>query len=115
MEKQDKIAASAVSTEIAENNDQNDEEKTASHLKRDKVYKYEKNGKTITVRRKWTNYGDKQLKQEALAEYFANIDEIDRTKTIQTLYKEYNNNHDLKISYSMFYKKYAEHFGPRRA
>ena len=86
-----------------------------THLKRDKVYQYNRNGKTITIRRKWTNIGDKQLKQEALSAYFANDADIDRTKSIQTLFKEYNNNHDLKISYSMFYKKYAEHFGPRRA
>ena len=89
-------------------------EQNSEHLKRDKVYQYVRNGKTINIRRKWTNYGDKQLKQEALSEYFANDVDIDRTKSIQTLFKEYNNNHDLKISYSMFYKKYAEHFGSRR-
>ena len=114
MEKQDKIIENPVSEEISDKNDQNDDEKNDLHLKRDKVYKYERNGKTISVRRKWTNFGDKQLKQQALAEYFANNADIDRTKSIQTLFQEYNNNHELKISYSMFYKKYAEHFGPKR-
>ena len=134
MEKQNKITETAVATQVADKIDENIDENMErsasganevsemsacmsaynSHLKRDKVYKYERNGKTISVRRKWTNFGDKQLKQEALAEYFANNADIDRTKSIQTLFQEYNNNHELKISYSMFYKKYAEHFGPRR-
>ena len=126
MEKQNKITETAVATQVADKIDENIERSASganevsemsaynSHLKRDKVYKYERNGKTISVRRKWTNFGDKQLKQEALAEYFANNADIDRTKSIQTLFQEYNNNHELKISYSMFYKKYAEHFGPRR-
>ena len=99
---------------LAINNDTRSGEGEARTV-RDKVYQYNRNGKTITIRRKWTNIGDKQLKQEALSAYFANDADIDRTKSIQTLFKEYNNNHDLKISYSMFYKKYAEHFGPRRA
>ena len=114
MEKPNKIIEPAVAPQDAVKIDDSDDEKILSHLKRDKVYKYERNGKTISVRRKWTNFGDKQLKQEALAEYFANNADIDRTKSIQTLFQEYNNNHELKISYSMFYKKYAEHFGPRR-
>ena len=126
MEKQNKITETAVVPQDAVKIDENIERSASGanevsemsvnndHLKRDKVYKYERNGKTISVRRKWTNFGDKQLKQEALAEYFANNADIDRTKSIQTLFQEYNNNHELKISYSMFYKKYAEHFGPRR-
>ena len=116
MEKTNQIIELAVAENILRSANGANEvsEMSQSHLKRDKVYKYERNGKTISVRRKWTNFGDKQLKQEALAEYFANNADIDRTKSIQTLFQEYNNNHELKISYSMFYKKYAEHFGPRR-
>ena len=109
------VAAAKIENSVEPLAVENSVEPLADHLKRDKVYQYNRNGKTITIRRKWTNIGDKQLKQEALSAYFANDADIDRTKSIQTLFKEYNNNHDLKISYSMFYKKYAEHFGPRRA
>ena len=99
----------------AEQQSEQQAEQQSIELNRCKVYTYERNGKTISIKRKWTNIGEKQLKQQELNDYFKNIAELDNTKSIQTLFKEYNNNHEHKISYSMFYKRYAEHFGPKRA
>ena len=98
-----------------ENQAEQQAKEAANELNRCKVYTYERNGKTISIKRKWTNIGEKQLKQQELNDYFKNITELDNTKSIQALFKEYNNNHEHKISYSMFYKRYAEHFGPKRA
>ena len=79
-----------------------------------KVYKYKKNnGKFITVKRSWKNIGEKEAKLKQLNDYFENDANIDRSKTIQALYKDYNSKQTLKISYSMFYKRYVEHFGAK--
>ena len=83
-------------------------------LDRCKVYKYKKNnGKFITVKRSWKNIGEKEAKLKQLNDYFENDANIDRSKTIQALYKDYNSKQTLKISYSMFYKRYVEHFGSK--
>ena len=83
-------------------------------ISRFKTYTYERNGKKINVKRHWTNTGVRQTKQQELNNYFNNITDLDQSKSVKLLFDEYNDNHELKISYSMFYKKYAEHFGPKR-
>ena len=73
----------------AEQQSEQQAEQQSIELNRCKVYTYERNGKTISIKRKWTNFGEKQLKQQELNDYFKNIAELDNTKSIQALFKEY--------------------------
>lgn len=58
-------------------------------------------------------FGEKEAKLKRFNDYFENDANIDRSKSIQALYKDYNSKQTLKISYSMFYKRYVEHFGSK--
>ena len=60
------------------------------------------------------NIGENQRKLEELEDYFNNNAEFDHSRCIQTLWKEYNANHERKISYTMFYNHYIKHFDPRK-
>jgi ABC-type Zn2+ transport system substrate-binding protein/surface adhesin len=75
------------------------------------VYKYD-NGKSKVIKRIWTNKGHNAAKREQLAQFFnEHEDELKACdKSIKTLYNEYNDKHDLKVSYSMFYKHFTTKF-----
>ena len=78
------------------------------------LYAYERNGKTITVKRKWKVQGDKFAKRQQLDQWFENESNIDPKKSIIDSWMDYNYNHDLDVSYEMFYKKYVQKYGRKR-
>ena len=75
------------------------------------VYKYD-NCKSKVIKRTWTNKGVNAAKREQLAQFFnQHEDELKACgKSIKTLYNEYNAQHDIKVSYSMFYKHFTAKF-----
>lgn len=80
-----------------------------------KEYKYTKNNKEIIIKRKYVNNGKRELKQNELNEYFRNNSErIKSERKLQNILNDYNDNHENKISYSMFYSKYKNIFGFRK-
>ena len=82
-----------------------------------KEYEYKnKNGKSVNIKRKYTIDGaSNKRKQKELDEFFAkNADRFTDDVKIKALLNEYNDSHDVKISYSMFYTKYRKLFGTKR-
>ena len=82
-----------------------------------KEYEYtNKNGKSVSIKRKYTIDGaSNKRKQKELDEFFAkNADRFTDNVKIKALLNEYNESHDVKISYSMFYTKYKKLFGTKR-
>ena len=80
-----------------------------------KEYTYNKNGKPVTIKRKYTIKGDRITKQNELDEYFKNhAEEIRNGKKLTDVVTDYNNTHELQVSYSMFYQKYKNCFGFRK-
>ena len=82
-----------------------------------KEYEYKnKNGKSVNIKRKYTIDGaSNKRKQRELDEFFAkNADRFTDNVKIKALLNEYNESHDVKISYSMFYTKYRKLFGTKR-
>ena len=84
---------------------------------KEKVYQYHKdNGKTITIKRTWTNSNAKIMKQESLKNYFdENANEIKNMKNIKAIYDDYiSKNENNKISYSMLYHYYQSQYNTRK-
>ena len=84
---------------------------------REKFYQYQKpNGKTITIKRTWTNNNSKANKQACLKKYFEeNAEEIRMMKNIKAVYDDYLiKNADNKISYSMLYHYYQSLYNTRK-
>jgi len=82
-----------------------------------KEYEYKnKNGKSVNIKRKYTIDGaSNKRKQRELDEFFReNADRFTDNVKIKALLNEYNESHDVKISYSMFYTKYRKLFGTKR-
>ena len=82
-----------------------------------KEYEYtNKNGKSVSIKRKYTIDGaSNKRKQKELDEFFAkNADRFTDNVKIKALLNEYNESHEIKISYSMFYTKYRKLFGTKR-
>lgn len=78
-------------------------------------YKYNRNGKTFVVKRKYTVTGDRKNKNLELDNYFkVNKDLLTSKKKLKDIVEEYNNNHSSHVSYSMFYNKYKNMFGFRK-
>ena len=81
----------------------------------EKVYNYLKDGKKVSIRRRYTKTGIRNIKRNELDEYFKNnADVIKESKTLDKILETYNNEHDNKISYSMFYNEYKTIFGFRK-
>lgn len=81
-----------------------------------KEYNYLKDGKKVCIRRKYKINGVRSAKRNELDEYFKNNTEtIKNSKILKDLLDEYNDEHEHKISYSMFYQKYKTIFGLRNA
>ena len=78
-----------------------------------KTYTYNRNGKTITVKRKWKVDGDKFAKRQQLDQWFENEANIDPQKSSVVSWMDYRNHHDLDISYEMFYKEYVQKYGQK--
>ena len=86
----------------------------------EKVYTYTRNGKEITVRRRWTQSNKVNPKQQAVKEYFDNnMDDIRAARKIRAVYNDFvEKNPDNKCSYSTLYDYYQSVFNikkPRRA
>ena len=80
-----------------------------------KQYNYEKDGKTVVIKRSYTVKGTKGKKINELDEYFTkNADSIKNSKKLKDVLDVYNSKHDNKISFSMLYQKYKTVFGNRR-
>ena len=80
-----------------------------------KEYEYIKNGKKVCIRRTYTVKGVRSIKQNELDEYFKNNAEIIKSsKNLNNVLSDYNDNHDIKISFSMLYQKYKGVLGTRK-
>ena len=80
-----------------------------------KEYKYLRNNKPVVIRRSYEKKGLIELKQQELEEYFKNnAERIKSDKSLRNVFESYNETHQNKISYSMFYQKYVSVFGSRR-
>lgn len=80
-----------------------------------KEYKYLRNNKPVVIRRSYEKKGIIELKQQELEEYFKNnAERIKSDKSLRNVFESYNEIHQNKISYSMFYQKYVSVFGSRR-
>lgn len=78
-------------------------------------YKYNKNGKTVVVKRKYTVTGDRIIKNSELDNYFKdNVEVLTSKKKLKDIVEEYNKTHSPHVSYSMFYRKYKNVFGFRK-
>ena len=79
---------------------------------RTKTYVYNEDGKVKKIKRTWINKGHNAAKREQLTQFFnEHEDELKAcNKSIKSLFNEYNDKHDLKISYSMFYKYFTAKF-----
>lgn len=79
---------------------------------RQKVYKYNRNGKLQVVKREWVNIGENKYKKEIMKSYFEN-NKFDIMKhTVKHYYNEYMNYYkDLcPVSFSMFYKYFINEY-----
>ena len=81
----------------------------------EKQYVYEKNGRRITIKRKYVNKQNRSFKNNELDEFFKNNTEElkSRSRTLQTILDAYNNNH-APVSYAKFYSKFKTVFGYRK-
>ena len=80
-----------------------------------KEYEYMKDGKKVCIRRTYIVKGVRSTKKSELDEYFKNNAEIIKSsKNLNNILSDYNDNHDIKISFSMLYQKYKGVFGTRK-
>ena len=80
----------------------------------EKQYVYEKNGKRITIKRKYVNKQNRTLKNNELDEFFKNnAEDLKSRIPLQTILDAYNNNH-APVSYAKFYSKFKTVFGYRK-
>ena len=72
---------------------------------REKTYTYQRDGKTITIKRKWNN--SLCGKQQALNKYFETYkDDISKMKNYKDIFRDYNEkNGDNKVSYTTILKR----------
>ena len=82
----------------------------------EREYTYNKDGKSVKIKRKWTTTSDKLAKQQAVDKYFEdNLDAIKQAKNIKKVYEDYNaNNSDNKVSYNMIYNRYVRLFDSKK-
>ena len=104
-----------ITQQVSDTSDQDSDDNTQPSIQpvtRTKTYTYDVNGKTKVIKRTWTNKGVNAAKREQLAQFFnQHEDELKACgKSIKTLYNEYNAQHDVKVSYSMFYKHFTAKF-----
>ena len=83
----------------------------------EKVYTYLRNGKEITVRRRWTKSNKTSPKHAAVKSYFDNnMDNIRLAKNIRAVYNDFaTQNPEAKCSYSTVYAYYQSVFNTRKA
>ena len=69
-----------------------------------KIYKYNRNGKKLTVKRRYINKGENKAKKFGIQDYF----DFDYKKSlnIKENYEIFNKVAEFPVSYSMFYKHY---------
>ena len=82
-----------------------------------KEYEYiRKDGRKVSIKRAYNIKGTKSAKKNELDEYFKNNAEVIKaSKNLNGILTDYNNNHDIKISFSMLYQKYKAVFGTRKS
>ena len=82
----------------------------------EKVYTYMRNGKEITVRRKWTKSNKASPKHSAVKSYFDNnMDSIRLARNIRAVYNDFiEQNPEIKCSYSTLYAYYQSVFNTRK-
>jgi hypothetical protein len=81
-----------------------------------KEYEYLKDGRKVVIRRKYKINGVRDAKRDELDTYFKNNTEaIRNSKKLKDALTAYNDSHNNKISYSMFYQKYKSIFGLRKS
>ena len=79
----------------------------------ERIYTYERNGKTVIVKRSWTNNETLTNRRNTLNDYFNNNkDDIQKMKNYMTVFNDYNNkNPQHKVSYSTIVNKIHKVFG----
>ena len=79
----------------------------------ERIYTYERNGKTVIVKRSWTNNQTLTNRRNTLNDYFKNNKEdIQKMKNYITVFNDYNNkNPQHKVSYSTIVNKIHKMFG----
>ena len=82
----------------------------------EKTYTYVRNGKTVTVHRKWKRGTRKAPKLDAIKSYFDNhMDTIKETKRIKKVYDDFCAEYpDVNCSYSTLYGYYQKVFSTRK-
>ena len=78
-----------------------------------KIYTYERNGKTVFIRRSWRNNENLTNRRNILNDYFKNNKEdIQNMKSYIDVFNDYNNKNPLhKVSYSTIVNKIHKEFG----
>ena len=79
----------------------------------ERIYTYERNGKTVFVKRSWITNQTLTDRRNTLNNYFeANKDDIQKMKNYMTVFNDYNNkNPQHKVSYSTIVNKMYKVFG----
>ena len=102
-----------VQTDIPQENNSPREEQDNVY----RVYKYNRNGKEITVKRTWKKRNVNANKRQSVDDYFdKNLDNIKKMRSIQAVYEDFKNSHqNVSVSYAMVYTKYQRLFNTRKA
>ena len=106
--------------DFQENMDENNSPQVQDEEPQDKVYrvyKYNRNGKEITVKRTWKKRNVNANKRQSVDDYFdKNLDNIKKMRSIQAVYEDFKNSHqNISVSYAMVYTKYQQLFNTRKA
>lgn len=106
--------------DFQENMDENNSPQVQDEEPQDKVYrvyKYNRNGKEITVKRTWKKRNVNANKRQSVDDYFdKNLDNIKKMRSIQAVYDDFKNSHqNISVSYAMVYTKYQQLFNTRKA
>ena len=106
--------------DFQENMDENNSPQVQDEEPQDKVYrvyKYNRNGKEITVKRTWKKRNVNANKRQSVDDYFdKNMDNIKKMRSIQAVYEDFKNSHqNISVSYAMVYTKYQRLFNTRKA
>ena len=82
----------------------------------ERIYTYTRNGKEITVRRRWNKSNKISPKHEAVKEYFDNdMDNIRAARNIRAVYNDFvEKNPENRCSYSTLYAYYQSVFNMRK-
>ena len=105
------------SPEVQEDTPQENNSPQESQDKVYRVYKYNRNGKEITVKRTWKKRNVNANKRQSVDDYFdKNMDNIKKMRSIQAVYEDFKNSHqNVSVSYAMVYTKYQRLFNTRKA